>query len=136
MSYLSYVNYRNLFLLNGVVAILYGAMFFLLPKEITDLNGFIFTAEVDLLSRSFGTALITIGGFMLALSFASEPKVLQYVSIMAIIGQGVGAIAVLYGILLDATFSTNIIFMSNFVVYLIFVIGFGYLFFTKAYEQS
>jgi hypothetical protein len=131
---MSILNYRNMFLFNAVMSVIYGLLFLLLPKEMLELNEFIYSVEVDMLIRSLGTAFITIGVIMFVLSFSTEAKVLMYASIFAIIGHGIGAIAVLYGIYVNAAFSSNLVFMSNIVPYILLILGFGYLYITKAYE--
>ncbi|MHA2104837.1 MAG: hypothetical protein ACW981_15525 [Candidatus Hodarchaeales archaeon] len=131
---MSILNYRNMFLFNAVIAVIYGVLFILIPKETLELNEFVYSIESDMLSRALGASMITIGVMMLVLSFSTDLNVLKYASIFAIIGHGTGAIAVLYGIYVNAVFSSNLVFMSNIIPYILFIIGFGYLYITKAYE--
>jgi hypothetical protein len=123
-----------MFLFNAVIAVIYGVLFILIPKETLELNEFVYSIESDMLSRALGASMITIGVMMLVLSFSTDLNVLKYASIFAIIGHGTGAIAVLYGIYVNAVFSSNLVFMSNIIPYILFIIGFGYLYITKAYE--
>ncbi|MHA1983726.1 MAG: hypothetical protein ACW967_05195 [Candidatus Hodarchaeales archaeon] len=71
---------------------------------------------------------------MLVLSEATEPKVLRNVSIVAIIGNMIGGVIMLFGIYVNASFSSNIVFTSNLLPYIVLILGYGYLLVTKAYE--
>jgi hypothetical protein len=123
-----------MFLFNAIIAGIYGALFILLPKELGELNGFIYSIQSDILVRIVGAVLFGFGLLMLVLSEATEPNVLRNISITAIIGNVIGGGIILFGIYVNASFSNNIVFMSNLIPYIVLILGYGYLLVTKAYE--
>lgn len=131
---MGFLDYRKMFLLNALIACIYGVVFILLPKELGELNEFTYSVESDFLVRIVGVGLFGFGLLMLVLSEVTEPKVLRNASILAITSHSIGVIVVLFGIFVNETFSTNLVFMSNLIPYAVLILGFGYLLYTKAYE--
>ena len=54
-------------------------------------------------------------------------------SVVLIIGFAAGFVAVLLGVLNDIN---NLVFLSNLIPYIIFILGYAYLLVTKAYESQ
>lgn len=137
---MSLIDYRKMFLFNSVVACVFGAISILFPKELGELWNvdplFLARVEAVFLGRVIGSGMIGIGLSMLVLSEVTEPKVLRNASVLIIISNVIGTVIVLSGIFADASFSSNLFFIANVIPHLVFIAGFGYLFYTKAYEQS
>ncbi|MHA2053340.1 MAG: hypothetical protein ACXACP_04035 [Candidatus Hodarchaeales archaeon] len=140
MGLKDYLDYRKMFQFYAVVACVYGGIAIFFPKELGGLWNVdpVFLARVEsvFLGRAIGSGMIGIGLSMLVLSEVTEPKVLRNASILIIISNVIGTVIVLSGIYANASFSNDLFFMANIIPHLVFIAGFGYLFYTKAYEQS
>ncbi|MHA1992779.1 MAG: hypothetical protein ACXACX_14580 [Candidatus Hodarchaeales archaeon] len=133
---MGFLDYRKMFLFNAALSGLYGILFLLIPKEMGDLNAFVYSAETDLLTRVFGALLIAYGLILLVLIQVTDPKILRNVSIVAMIGNFGGLLVILYGILINVSYSSNVVFMSNFIPYGVIILGYGYLLYIRAYENA
>jgi hypothetical protein len=139
---MDYLDYRKMFLFSAVVACVYGAIAILFPEVLGDLMNYasspdpLIQKQTIFLGRAIGSGMIGTGLLMLVLSEATEPKILRNASILIVISNVIGTVIVLFGIYADASFSSNLVFRANVIPHLVFIAGFGYLFYTKAFEQS
>ena len=127
------LDYRKMFLLNTIIAWLYGFALVLFPTEMGEFNAIIpYTVELDVIARSLGAALIAIGLLTLVLSEVTEPNALRNASIALIITPLVFVLITLYAIFVNVG---NIVFWSALIPNAIIALGFAYLLATKAYES-
>lgn len=122
------MSYRILFVIDAVLAFLFGLAFLFVPERVLGLFGTTEKyASTLLLARFFGTALLALG---LVLWFAkdAEEGVLRGVGIALIVGALAGLIVTLLG-----TFSSGAVIRSNswiaMLLYLLAGLGSAYLVF-------
>jgi hypothetical protein len=124
------MNYRIMFALNSVVALLFGLGFLFFPTRALGLFGTETFASTLLIARLFGTAMLGLG---LVLWFAKDvgDVSLQKGMAIALLVSAVTGLAVT----LLGTFSSHAVIRTNgwavMLVYLIFGLGYGYLLFLK-----
>jgi hypothetical protein len=124
------MNYRIMFALNSVVALLFGLGFLFFPTRVLGLFGTETFVSTLLVARLFGTAMLGLG---LALWFAkdvTDVSVQKGIGIALLVSAVTGLIVTLLG-----TFASNAVLRTNgwavMLVYLIFGLGYGYLLFLK-----
>ena len=124
------MNYRIMFALNSVVALLFGLGFLFFPTRVLGLFGTETFVSTLLVARLFGTAMLGLG---LALWFAkdvTDVSVQKGMGIALLVSAVTGLIVTLLG-----TFASNAVLRTNgwavMLVYLIFGLGYGYLLFLK-----
>ena len=124
------MNYRIMFALNSVVALLFGLGFLFFPTRALGLFGTETFASTLLIARLFGTAMLGLG---LVLWFAKDvgDVSLQKGMAIALLVSAVTGLAVT----LLGTFASHAVIRTNgwavMLVYLIFGLGYGYLLFLK-----
>ena len=130
---MSLLDYRKMFLLNAIIAWLYGVALVLFPTEMGEAYGnFPYTIELEVTGRALGSAFIAFGLSTLVLSEVTEPNVLRNASIAFIIAHLVFALITLYAVFVNVG---NMFFWSGLIINPIFALGFAYLLATKAYES-
>jgi hypothetical protein len=124
------MNYRIMFVLNSVVALLFGLGFLIVPNWALGLFGTETFVSTVLLARLFGAAMLGLG---LALWFArdiSDPAAQKGMAIALLIAALTGLVVSGLG-----TFAAHAVLRTNgwllMVVYLLFGLGYGYLLFPK-----
>lgn len=124
------MSYRILFVLNAIVAFLFGLAFLIVPERVLGLFGTTEQyASTLLLARFFGTAMLALG---LLLWFAKDAQegVQRGMGIALIVGAVAGLIVVLIG-----TLSSSAVIRSNgwiaMLIYLITGLGAAYLVFLR-----
>lgn len=124
------MSYRILFVLNAIVAFLFGLAFLIVPERVLGLFGTTEQyASTLLLARFFGTAMLALG---LVLWFAKDAQegVQRGMGIALIVGAVAGLIVVLIG-----TLSSSAVIRSNgwiaMLIYLITGLGAAYLVFLR-----
>lgn len=127
------MNYRIMFLINALIAVLLGLGFLVLPNRILDQFGVDGYAATKLISQFFGTAMLCLG---LLLWFAKDVTDANLQKGMAI-ALLVGAVA---GIFITVMGTTSGILRANWwmalVVYTILGLAYGYLLFQKPKQLS
>ncbi|MHA2104930.1 MAG: hypothetical protein ACW981_15995 [Candidatus Hodarchaeales archaeon] len=132
MSFVDFVDYKKMFLLQTVIAGIYGVLFLLFPKELGELMAFTpYTVELAVTARFFGVALIGVALLSLVFSTVNDPTTLRNAGIAMIIGDGIGLLLVVYGAYINVG---NLVFMANSILYAILVVGFLYLLIVKPDE--
>lgn len=124
------MSYRILFVLNAIVAFLFGVAFLIVPERVLGLFGTTEQyASTLLLARFFGTAMLALG---LVLWFAKDAQeaVQRGIGIALIVGALAGLIVVLIG-----TLSSSAVIRSNgwiaMLIYLLTGVGSAYLVFLR-----
>jgi hypothetical protein len=124
------MNYRIMFALNSVVALLFGLGFLFFPARALGLLGTETFVSTILISRLFGTVLLGLG---LALWFAKDVNDLSVqkgMGIALLVSAATGLVVTLLG-----TFASHAVIRSNgwvvMLIYLAFGLGYGYLLFLK-----
>lgn len=124
------MNYRMMFALNSVVALLFGLGFLLVPNRALGLFGTETFVSTVLLARLFGAAMLGLG---LALWFAKDvrdPAMQKGLGIALLVTALTGLVVSGLG-----TFASHAVLRTNgwamMLVYLLFGLGYGYLLFPK-----
>jgi hypothetical protein len=124
------MNYRIMFALNSVVALLFGLGFLFFPTRALGLFGTETFVSTVLVARLFGTAMLGLG---LALWFAkdiTDTKVHTGLGIALLVTAITGLVVTTLG-----TFASHAVIRTNgwvvMLVYLVFGLGYGYLLFLK-----
>ena len=129
---MAFVDYKKMFLLQTVIAGIYGVLFLLLPKELGEIMEFTpYTVELAVTAQFFGVALIGVALLCLVFSTVNDPTTLRNAGVAMIIGDGAGLLLVAYGVYINVG---NLVFMSNIFLYAILVVGFLYLLIVKPEE--
>jgi hypothetical protein len=129
---MAFVDYKKMFLLQTVIAGIYGVLFFLFPKELGELMAFTpYTVELAVTARFFGVALIGVALLCLVFSMVNDATTLRNAGVAMIIGDGLGFLLVAYGAYINVG---NLVFMANILLYAILIVGFLYLLIVKPDE--
>ncbi len=119
---------RNLFIINAVVAVVFGIAFLLVPSPLMSLYNVTLGAGAIIVARLFGAALITFAvlGWLAKDATASEAR--DAIVLAFFIGDVIGFIAALIG---QFSGAVNTLGWSTVVIYLLLAVGFGYFQFMK-----
>jgi hypothetical protein len=122
------MNYRILFLINALVAILPGLAFLVVPSRVLGQFGVDEYAATKLISQFFGTALLGLGLLLWFAKDVTEAKLQTGMGIALFVGAAAGMIITILG-------TTSGILRANWwiaiVVYAILVVAYAYLVFLK-----
>jgi len=124
------MNYRIMFALNSVVALLFGLGFLFLPSRALGLLGTETFVSTVLVSRLFGTAMLGLGLVLWFAKDVTDVSMQKGMGIALLVGAVTGLIVTMLG-----TFASHAVIRTNgwavMLVYLIFGLGYGYLLFLK-----
>jgi len=122
------MNYRIMFIVNALVAILFGLGFLFFPARVLGLFRTEAFVSTLLLSRFFGTAMLTLGLVLWFVKDVADESVQKGIGIALLVGAVTGLLVTALG-----TFASNAVIRANgwlaIVVYVLFGLGYGYLLF-------
>jgi hypothetical protein len=122
------MNYRILFLINALVAILLGLAFLVVPSRVLGQFGVDEYAATKLISQFFGTALLGLGLLLWFAKDVTEANLQKGMGIALFVGAAAGLIITVLG-------TTSGILRANWwiaiVVYAILAVAYAYLVFLK-----
>jgi hypothetical protein len=120
------MNYRVMFMINALVAALFGLGFLFFPERVLRLFGTETFVAAVLLARFFGTALLALGLVLWFAKDATDESVQRGIGIALLVGAIAGLVVTALG-----TFASNAVIRSNgwlaMVVYVLFAAGYAYL---------
>jgi hypothetical protein len=122
------MKYRNLLVVNAVVALLYGIGLVLLPSTVLSLYGVTPGPAVNLASQLFGVELLHVGLICWFARNVSDSPAQRAIIIASLIGQVIGLVVTVMGTL-SGVF--NVVGWSAVVIYLVLSLGYAYLQFMK-----
>ena len=122
------MNYRILFVLNALVAIAFGLAFLFVPTMALLRFGVDEYASTRLVAQFFGTGLLTIGLLAWFAKNVSEPGVQTGMCIALLVGSVAGLVMSIIG---TATGLIRSLGWLAIVIYVLFVLGYGFLLFLK-----
>lgn len=129
------MNYRNMFIVNALVAILFGLGFLFFPARVLGLFRTEAFVSTLLLSRFFGTAMLTLGLVLWFVKDVADESVQKGIGIALLVGAVTGLLVTALG-----TFASNAVIRANgwlaIVVYVLFGLGYGYLLFMNRPASS
>jgi len=124
------MNYRIMFALNSVVALLFGLGFLFFPTRALGLFGTETFVSTVLVSRLFGTAMLGLGLVLWFAKDARDASVQKGMGLALLVSALTGLIVTLLG-----TFASHAVIRTNgwavAAVYLVFGLGYTYLLFLK-----
>jgi hypothetical protein len=124
------MNYRIMFVLNALVALVFGLGFLIIPNRILELFGTETYNSTVLVSRFFGTAMFALGLVLWFAKNADNESVQRGMGIALFVGALAGLIVTVMGVS-----SASGVIRSNgwivIVLYLLFGLGYAYLVFLK-----
>ena len=124
------MNYRIMFALNSVVALLFGLGFLFFPTRALGLFGTETFVSTVLISRLFGTAMLGLGLVLWFAKDARDASVQKGMGIALLVSAITGLIVTLLG-----TFASHAVIRTNgwavVAIYLVFGLGYAYLLFLK-----
>jgi len=124
------MNYRLMFILNAIVAFVFGAAFLIMPGTTLDQFGAEGRVPELLLARFFGSGLVTIGLLVWFAKDAAEAAVQKNLAIALLAGSILGLIVTVLGI----SPASGVIRSNGWIailIYLLFCLGYGYLLYLK-----
>jgi len=129
------MNYRIMFLVNALVAVLFGLAFLFFPARVLGLfRTETFVATV-LMSRFFGTAMLALGLVLWFVKDIADEGVQKRIGIALLVGAVAGLIVTALG-----TFASNAVIRANgwlaMVIYVLFGMGYAYLLFMNRPASS
>ena len=122
------MNYRVLFLINALVAVLLGVGFLIVPSRVLGQFGVDEYAATRLVSQFFGTAMVAIGLLLWFAKDVNEASLQKGMGVAALVGAIAGLAISVVGI------STGILRSNGWmaiIVYVLFGLGYVYLLFLK-----
>lgn len=122
------MNYRILFLINALVAVLLGVGFLIVPSRVLGQFGVDEYAATRLVSQFFGTAMVAIGLLLWFAKDVNEASLQKGMGVAALVGAIAGLAISVVGI------STGILRSNGWmaiIVYVLFGLGYVYLLFLK-----
>jgi uncharacterized protein YjeT (DUF2065 family) len=129
------MNYRIMFIVNALVAILFGLGFLFFPARVLGLFRTEAFVSTLLLSRFFGTAMLTLGLVLWFMKDVADENVQKVIGIALLFGAVTGLLVTALG-----TFASNAVIRANgwlvIVVYVLFGLGYGYLLFMNRPASS
>ena len=122
------MNYRILFVINALVAIAFGLAFLFVPTMALLRFGVDEYASTRLVVQFFGTALLTVGLLAWFAQKVSEPGIQTGLCIALLVGSVAGLVMSIIGTVTGLIRSLGWLAI---VVYVLFVLGYGFLLFLK-----
>ena len=122
------MNYRILFVINALVAIAFGLAFLFVPTMALLRFGVDEYASTRLVVQFFGTALLTVGLLAWFAQKVSEPGIQTGLCIALLVGSVAGLVMSIIGTVAGLIRSLGWLAI---VVYVLFVLGYGFLLFLK-----
>ena len=122
------MKYRNLLVVNAVVALLYGIGLVLLPSTVLSLYGVTPGPAVNLASQLFGVELLHVGLICWFARNVSDSPAQRAIILASLIGQVIGLVVAVMGTL-SGVF--NVVGWSAVAIYLVLSLGYAYLQFMK-----
>ena len=119
---------KTLFIINAVIAIVYGICFVLVPSRVLLIYGLVAGPAETLLGQFFGVALIGIGLITWLARNVTDANALGAIVLALLISDIIGVIVSLIG---TVTGVMNVFGWSAVIIYLFFTIGFTYFRFRK-----
>ncbi len=119
---------KTLFIINAVIAIVYGICFALVPSRVLLIYGLVAGPAETLLGQFFGVALIGIGLITWLARNVTDANALGAIVLALLISDIIGVIVSLIG---TVTGVMNVFGWSAVIIYLFFTIGFTYFRFRK-----
>ena len=124
------MNYKTMFIVNAVVAVLLGLGFLFVPTRVLNLFGTETFVATVMVSRFFGTAMLALGLVLWFAKDVTDAGVQRGMGIALLVGAVAGLIVTLIG-----TFASNAVIRSNgwiaMLIYILFGLGYVYLVFLK-----
>jgi hypothetical protein len=129
------MNYRIMFMVNALIAALFGLGFLFFPARVLGLFRTETFVSTLLVSRFFGTAMLALGLVLWFAKDTTDESIQKGIGIALLIGAVAGLVVTALG-----TFSSNAVIRANgwlaMVIYLIFGLGYGYLLFMNRPSAS
>jgi hypothetical protein len=119
---------KTLFMINAVIAIVYGICFVLIPSQVLLVYGLTAGAGEVLMGQYFGVALIGIGLIAWLIKNVTEPNATGAVILALLISDVIGLIISVIGTISGVM---NTFGWSAVIIYLFLTIGFAYFQFKK-----
>ena len=119
---------KTLFMINAVIAIVYGICFVLIPTRVLLIYGLTADAGEVLMGQYFGVALIGIGLITWLIKNVTEPNAIGAVILALLISDVIGLIISVIGTISGVM---NTFGWSAVIIYLFLTIGFAYFQFKK-----
>lgn len=127
------MNYRIMFLINALIAVLLGLGFLILPNRILDQFGVDGYAATKLISQFFGTAMLGLGLLLWFAKDVTDANLQKGMAIALLVGAVAGSFITVMG-------TTSGVLRANWwmalVVYTILGLAYGYLLFQKPKQLS
>ena len=129
------MNYRIMFMVNALVAALFGLGFLFFPVRVLGLFRTDTFVATLLMSRFFGTAMLALGLVLWFAKDTTDESIQKGIGIALLIGAVAGLVVTALG-----TFSSNAVIRANgwlaMVIYLIFGLAYAYLLFMNRLPSS
>ena len=119
---------KILFIINAIVAIVFGVAFVLIPAKVYSMYAIESGAGLDYMGQLFGAALIGYGLIAWLVRKAADSDSRRAIILAFFIASGIGFIIALIGQLNDVIGSLGWLTVA---IYLLLAIGFGYFQFSK-----
>ena len=127
------MNYRTMFLINALIAVLLGLGFLAVPNRVLGQFGVDEYAATKLASQFFGTAMLALGLLLWFAKDVAEENLQKGMAIAMMVGASAGLIITAVG-------TTSGVLRSNgwsaMLVYLLFGLGYAYLVFMKTRVEA
>jgi hypothetical protein len=127
------VNVRNLFIVNTIVALVFGLAFVLVPEQTLDLYGISLSEAGLLVGRLFGAALLSFAVLTWLTKDAMASSERQAILLALFVGDIVGFVASLLAQLNEVA---NALGWTTVVIYLLLGLAFGYFRFMAGEEAA
>lgn len=118
----------TLLVIDGVVGVVFGIAFVLVPAQVLSAYGTTLDAAGLFMTRLFGAALIQIGGLALLARNVADASAQRAIVLAYFIALVIGFVVALQGQLAGIA---NALGWSTVVIYLLLALGFGYFQFAK-----
>lgn len=122
------MNYRIMFIINAIVAVLFGLGFLVVPSMVIEQFGVDDYASTRLVAQFFGTAMVALGLLLWFTKDVIEAGTQRGMAIALLIGAVAGLIVTFVGMTSRVMRSNGWLVM---VIYLLFGLGYAYLLFLK-----
>lgn len=129
------MNYRIMFMVNALVAVLFGLGFLFFPARVLGLFRTETFVSTILISRFFGTAMLALGLVLWFAKDITDESIQKGISIALLVGAVAGLIVTALG-----TFASNAVIRANgwlaMLIYVLFGLGYAYLLFMNRSPSS